>query len=195
MVHGIPDDRALAEGEICSIDVGVHYKGYVGDAACTFPCGEVDAERLRLLEVTDRALANAIDAARAGKYLQDIGRAVEEIVNPEGFGIVRNFVGHGIGSEMHEEPQIPNFVTGHRGPKLRPGMVLAIEPMINLGTSEVEVLADGWTAVTVDRLPSAHFEHSIVVQDGPAIILSASPKPEWRWGEPGNLRKIDTAVT
>lgn len=195
VVHGIPDDRVLKEGEICGIDVGVHYKGYVGDAARSFPVGNIDDERKRLLDVTDRALAAAITAARAGHYLEEIGKAIEAVVKPAGFSIVENFVGHGIGSEMHEEPQIPNFVTGRRGPKLKAGMVLAIEPMINAGTHEVEVLEDGWTAVTQDRRPSAHFEHSIVVQDGPAIILSRSPDPAWRWGEPDKKDKANAAAS
>lgn len=182
IVHGIPSSRRLEEGEICSIDVGVKYKGYYGDAALSVACGQLDGERQRLMETTDLALANGIDAARAGKYLEDIARAVEETVTAEDFSIVRNFVGHGIGTEMHEEPQIPNFVTGNRGPKLRAGMVLAIEPMVNTGTHEVRVLDDGWTAVTADGRPSAHFEHSIVVQDGEPEILSASPVSSRIWG-------------
>ncbi len=183
IVHGIPGPRRLKQGEICSIDVGVRYKGYYGDAALSVAVGDVDEERQRLLEVTDRALANGIDAARAGNYLEDISRAVEESVSPEGFSIVRNFVGHGIGTEMHSEPQIPNFVTGQRGPKLKAGMVLAIEPMVNAGTRDVKVLDDGWTAVTGDGRPSAHFEHSIVVRDGEPEILSVSPAASYRWGE------------
>lgn len=179
IVHGIPGSRRLKEGEIVSIDVGVKYKGYYGDAAISVPCGTVDAERARLLETTDRALANGIAAARAGNYLEDISRAVEETCTCEGFGVVRNFVGHGIGTEMHEDPQIPNFVTGHRGPELRAGMVIAIEPMVNAGTDNVKVLKDGWTAVTADGRPSAHFEHSIVIRDGDAEILSSSPRLSW----------------
>jgi methionyl aminopeptidase len=183
IVHGIPGKRRLKEGQICSIDVGVKLKGYYGDAAVSVPVGEVDEERQRLLEVTDRALANGIDAARAGNYLEDISRAVEDTVKGEGFSIVRNFVGHGIGTEMHAEPQIPNFRTGKRGPKLKPGMVFALEPMINAGTHEVTVLEDGWTAVTADGRPSAHFEHSIVIRDGDAEILSVSRAATRRWGE------------
>lgn len=186
IVHGIPSDRTLQDGEIVSIDVGVNYKGYYGDAALSVPCGTVDAERSRLLETTERALANGIAAARAGNHLEDISRAVEETCTPEGFGVVRNFVGHGIGTEMHEEPQIPNFVTGHRGPELKAGMVIAIEPMVNAGTDKVKVLDDGWTAVTADGRPSAHFEHSIVVRDGDAEILSSSPK--LTWGRPKATR-------
>lgn len=182
IVHGIPGSRRLKDGEICSIDVGVKYKGYYGDAAFSVACGELDDERVRLMDVTNRALANGIDAARAGNYVEDISRAVEETVAGEGFSIVRSFVGHGIGTEMHEDPQIPNFLTGTRGPQLKPGMVFAIEPMINAGTHEVRVLDDDWTALTADGKPSAHFEHSIVITDGDPEILSVSPKSSRSWG-------------
>jgi len=183
IVHGIPGKRRLKEGQICSIDVGVRIKGYYGDAALSVAVGELDEERQRLMEVTDRALANGIEAARAGNYLEDISRAVEDTVKGEGFSIVRNFVGHGIGTEMHAEPQIPNFRSGRRGPKLKAGMIFALEPMINAGTHEVTVLEDGWTAVTADGRPSAHFEHSIAIRDGDAEILSVSPAATRRWGE------------
>ncbi len=179
IVHGIPGDRALKEGEIVSIDVGVIYKGYIGDAALSFACGPVDDLHQRLLETTDRALAEGLSAARAGKYLRDVSRAVQRVAEAGGFSVVRNFVGHGIGTDMHEEPQIPNFDTGERGPRLESGMVLAIEPMVNAGTHEVRVLQDGWTAVTADGMPSAHFEHSIVVRDDEPDILSASPLRAW----------------
>lgn len=179
IVHGIPGKRKLQEGQIVSIDVGVFYRGYHGDAAITVPCGKVDAQRRRLMDVTDLALAKAIEAACAGSYLEAIGRAVEGTCKPAGFKVVRSFVGHGIGTSMHEEPQIPNFVTGKRGPLLKPGMVLAIEPMVNMGKAEARLLRDGWTAVTADGKPSAHFEHSIVVREGGAEILSATPKLIW----------------
>lgn len=179
IVHGIPGPRVLREGEIVSIDVGVRYKGYYGDAALTVPCGEVDAERKRLMEITERALTKGIAAAKAGSFLVDVSRAIENEILPEGFGIVRNFVGHGIGTEMHEEPQIPNFVTGGRGPKLKSGMVMALEPMVNTKTHEVKVLDDGWTAQTADGRPSAHFEHSIVVREQGGEILSYSPNRTW----------------
>ena len=182
VVHGIPGTRRLKAGEICSVDVGVKYKGYYGDAALSIPCGQLDDERLRLMEVTDRALASGIDAARAGNYVEDISRSVEETVVAEGFSIVRNFVGHGIGAQMHEDPQIPNFVTGSRGPKLKVGMVFAIEPMVNAGAPEVKILDDGWTAVTADGRPSAHFEHSIVVRDGEPEVMSVSARSSWSWG-------------
>jgi methionyl aminopeptidase len=189
IVHGIPGQRKLQEGQIVGIDVGVQYLGYYGDAAVTVPCGKVDPRRRRLLEVTDLALCRAIEAARAGNYLEAIGRAVESTCKEAGFHVVRSFVGHGIGAEMHEEPQVPNFVTGKRGPRLKAGMVLALEPMVNMGKSEARVLRDGWTAVTVDGKPSAHFEHSVVVREDGAEILSQSPK--MAWGIPGSLARAN----
>ncbi len=184
IVHGIPGDSKLEAGQIVSIDVGVLYKGYHGDAAVSVACGPVDAVRRRLLETTDRALARAIVAARAGNYIRDVSRAIQETSEAEGFSVVRTFVGHGIGTKLHEEPQIPNFVVGDRGPKLRQGMILAIEPMVNMGAHEVTILEDGWTAVTADGKPSAHFEHSVAVRDGEADILSATPKYVWGQGQP-----------
>ena len=179
VVHGIPGSRTLQEGEIVSIDVGTCYKGYYGDAALSHACGTVDEARQRLLDITDLALANAVRAARAGNYLRDIGRAVEQTCRPKGYGVVRDFVGHGIGTQMHEPPQVANFDTGTRGPRLKEGMVLAIEPMINMGTHKVRVLEDDWTAVTADGKPSAHFEHSVVVRKDGGEILSASEKIPW----------------
>jgi methionyl aminopeptidase len=179
IVHGIPGERRLEEGQLVSIDVGALLKGYHGDAAFTTPCGAVDKVRQRLMDATDRSLASGIAAARAGNYLVDVSRAVQKVCEAEGFSVVRDFVGHGIGQEMHEEPQIPNFDTGVRGPMLRAGMVLAIEPMVNAGTRATKVLDDGWTAVTADGKPSAHFEHSIVVREGRADILSATPRLIW----------------
>jgi methionyl aminopeptidase len=179
IIHGIPGDRVLKEGELVSIDVGVEHKGYFGDAALTVPCGQVDATRQQLLDVTDRALAAGVAAAVAGNHIVDVSRAVQEVAEEAGFSIVREFVGHGIGTRMHEEPQIPNYVTSQRGPRLRDGMVLAIEPMVNAGTADVKVLDDGWTAVTADGRPSAHFEHSVVVRAEKPEILSATPKRVW----------------
>jgi methionyl aminopeptidase len=179
IVHGIPGRRKLKPGQIVSIDCGVRYKGYIGDAALTVPCGEVDDERWRLMEATNRALAQGVQAARAGNHLQDVSRAVQETAEGAGFSVIRSFVGHGIGTRMHEEPQIPNFVTGDRGPLLRDGMVLAIEPMVAAGTYDVKVLDDGWTAVTADGRPSAHFEHSVVVRDGEPEILSSTDAIVW----------------
>jgi len=179
IVHGIPGDRKLQEGEIVSMDVGAHYKGYHGDAAVTVQVGEIDDLRKRLMTTTNKSLARGIQQARVGNHLEDISRAIQETCEQEGFTIVRNFVGHAIGTEMHEEPQIPNFVTGQRGPLLREGMVLAIEPMINAGTPEVQLLDDGWTAVTADGQPSAHYEHSIVVRPDGGEILSSHPDLVW----------------
>ena len=179
IVHGIPGDRVLREGQIVSIDVGAYYKGYHGDAALTLACGPVDELRRHLMDATDRALSAGVQAARAGNYLVDVSRAIQNVCEREGFSVVRDFVGHGIGRKMHEEPQVPNFDTGVRGPLLRDGMVIAIEPMVNAGKPGVKVLRDGWTAVTVDGKPSAHFEHSIVVRDGAPEILSATPRLIW----------------
>ncbi|HNV21711.1 MAG TPA: type I methionyl aminopeptidase [Candidatus Hydrogenedentes bacterium] len=179
IVHGIPGDRELREGQIVSIDVGAYYLGYHGDAALTVGCGPVDELRRRLMDATDRALSAGLQAARAGNYLVDVSRAVQRVCEQAGFSVVRDFVGHGIGRKMHEEPQVPNFDTGVRGPLLRDGMVLAIEPMVNAGKPGVKVLRDGWTAVTIDGKPSAHFEHSIVVRDGAPEILSATPRLIW----------------
>ena len=183
VVHGIPGDRVIQEGQIVSMDVGVRYKGYYGDAALSVACGKIDANRQRLLRTTDRSLARAVKAARAGNYLRDIGRAVERTCREEGFGVVRVFVGHGIGTQMHEDPQIPNFDTGERGPRLKTGMVLALEPMVNMGTHEVRILGDGWTAVTADGKPSAHFEHSMVVREDGGEILSVTDKVVWGLNE------------
>jgi methionyl aminopeptidase len=180
VVHGIPGSRVLQEGQVVSVDVGTLYKGYYGDAAVTSPCGVIDEERKQLLDTTDLALSRAIKAARTGNFLRDIGRAVEETCKPKGYGVVRMFVGHGIGTAMHEDPQVPNFDSGHKGPRLKTGMVLAIEPMINAGTPEVKVLEDGWTAVTRDGRPSAHFEHSVVVREDGGEVLSFTP--EFVWG-------------
>jgi len=179
IVHGIPGDRKLREGEIVSIDVGVEYQGYFGDAAVTWAVGEVDEMRRHLMYRTDLALSRAVRAARVGNYLQDIGIAVQSTCEPEGLGVVRDFVGHGIGTAMHEDPQIANFDTGQRGPLLKEGMVLAIEPMVNAGAHGVRVLADKWTAVTSDGKPSAHYEHSVVVRPGGGEILSKSDTLVW----------------
>lgn len=179
IVHGIPGARKLKANQIVSMDVGVYLNGYHGDAAVSVACGALDTERRRLMDVTDRALAFAIAAAKPGNRVGDIGRAVQAVCEPEGFGVVKCFVGHGIGTELHEEPQIPNYDTGNPGPFLRPGMVLAIEPMVNAGTDEVTVLDDGWTAVTADGRPSCHFEHSVVVREGGGEILSRSARRTW----------------
>ncbi|MBI4830491.1 MAG: type I methionyl aminopeptidase [Candidatus Lindowbacteria bacterium] len=173
VVHGIPSsDVFIREGDIVSIDSGVVYKGYVGDTAATFPVGEVSDEKKRLIQVTRESLFEGIAQARGGNRLSDISHAVQSHVEKHGFSVVRDFVGHGIGQKMHEEPQIPNFGRPHLGPRLEPGMVLAIEPMVNAGAYDVKVLEDGWTVVTKDGRPSAHFEHSVAVTEGEAEILS-----------------------
>ncbi len=179
VVHGIPGKRKLREGQIVSLDVGTELDGYYGDAALTLAVGQADALRRKLMKATDRALAAGVAAARAGNRLEAVSRAVQRVAENAGFSVVRNFVGHGIGTRMHEDPQIPNFVTGEPGPVLKAGMVLAIEPMVNAGNHEVRILKDGWTAVTMDRKPSAHFEHSIVVREEGGEILSRTPRLSW----------------
>lgn len=172
VVHGIPSQRKLREGDLVSLDVGVNLKGYFGDGAITLPVGEVDKEARRLLEVTERALYIGIEKAEVGNRLSDISSAIQVWVESHGFSVVRDFVGHGIGRDLHEEPQIPNFGSPHQGPRLEKGMVFALEPMVNEGTYEVRILADGWTVVTADGKRSAHFEHTIAITDGKAEILS-----------------------
>ena len=173
VVHGIPGQRRLKEGDIVSLDVGAKLNGYFGDAAITLPVGEVDREAQRLLEVTEKALYIGIEKAKAGNRLFDISYAIQVWVEEHGFSVVRDFVGHGIGRDLHEEPQIPNFGSPHQGPRLEKGMVFALEPMVNEGTYEVKVLSDGWTVVTTDGKRSAHFEHTIAVTDGETEVLSS----------------------
>ncbi|GAB4351539.1 MAG: type I methionyl aminopeptidase [Candidatus Abyssubacteria bacterium] len=181
VVHGIPSPGVvLREGDIISIDIGVVYKGYVGDTAATFPVGQVSEEKQRLVRVTRDALYAGIDQAKVGNRLSDVSHAIQTYVERHGFSVVRDFVGHGIGQQMHEEPQIPNFGRPHLGPKLQEGMVLAIEPMVNAGSYEVRVLDDKWTAVTSDGRPSAHFEHSVAITNDGAEILSLLPAEQVR---------------
>jgi methionyl aminopeptidase len=172
VVHGIPSQRKLKEGDLVSLDVGVNLNGYFGDGAITLAIGEVDGEARRLLEVTERALYLGIEKAKIGNRLFDISYAIQAWVESHGFSVVRDFVGHGIGRDLHEEPQIPNFGSPHQGPRLEKGMVFALEPMVNEGTYEVRILSDGWTVVTADGKRSAHFEHTIAITDGRAEILS-----------------------
>ncbi|MFH2137797.1 MAG: type I methionyl aminopeptidase [Candidatus Omnitrophota bacterium] len=173
IVHGIPGGRMLRDGDIVGLDFGVELEGYFGDAAITVPVGEIDKESQRLIDVTREALCKAIEVARKGNYLSDISHAVQQHVEKNGFSVVREFVGHGIGAKLHEEPQIPNYGTPGNGVKLEPGMVLAIEPMVNAGIWKVEILEDGWTAVTKDRKLSAHFEHTVCITEDDAEILTA----------------------
>jgi methionyl aminopeptidase len=172
VVHGIPGPRRIRMGDIVSIDVGVRLDGFIGDTATTVMVGTVDPRWVQLVRTAERALDMAIAAAEAGRRLSDVSHAVEAEATANGMSVVRDFVGHGIGRKMHEDPQIPNFGRPGRGPVLKAGMTLAIEPMINLGGYEVDVLEDRWTAVTRDRLPSAHFEHTVAVRDGEAEILT-----------------------
>lgn len=172
VVHGIPGPRQLKDGDVISIDIGVKLNRYYGDAAITVPVGEVDAEILKLLSVTEQALNKGIEQAIKGNRLSDISHAVQLHAEAYGYGVVRDYVGHGIGQRMHEDPQIPNYGPPGRGPLLKSGMTLAIEPMINYGTPDVEVLADDWTVVTVDRKISAHFEHTVAITEGEPEILT-----------------------
>jgi methionyl aminopeptidase len=176
VIHGIPSGRrVLSEGDIVSIDVGASLAGYFGDSALTLPVGQVSEEAATLLRVTEEALYKAIERARPGGRVSDIGHAVQQHVEAYGLSVVREFVGHGIGQRMHEEPQVPNYGEPGRGPRLSEGMVLAIEPMVNAGRPAVKVLADGWTAVTRDTSLSAHFEHTVAVTaEGPWILTEGS---------------------
>ncbi len=174
VIHGIPSGRRLLQdGDIISIDVGAALGGYFGDSAVTLPVGQVSEKAATLLRVTEESLYKAIARARAGNRISDIGHAVQQHVEAYGFSVVREFVGHGIGERMHEEPQVPNYGEPGRGPRLAEGMVLAIEPMVNAGRAAVKVLADGWTAVTRDSSLSAHFEHTVAVTSGEPWILTA----------------------
>lgn len=171
VVHGIPSDRRIELGQIVSLDVGVIYDGFVGDTATTVMVGVTDPQVIRLVATTERALAAGIAKAVAGGRLSDISNAIEQTAVASGFAVVRNFVGHGVGRKMHEDPQIPNYGPPGCGPRLKAGMTLAIEPMVNMGVSEVDVLADGWTVLTADRKPSAHFEHTVAIgPEGPEIL-------------------------
>src|SRR6188508_3691994 len=172
VVHGIPSERPLVEGDIISIDMGAKLDGFYGDSAVTVPVGQVTPEAERLLQVTKTALDRAVAAVKAGARVSDIGAAVQSYVVANGFSVVREFVGHGIGTSLHEEPQIPNYGTAGRGPRLQEGMALAIEPMVNAGKPAVKVLQDGWTAVTKDKGLSAHFEHTVVVTEDGCRVLT-----------------------
>lgn len=172
VVHGMPSERPLVSGDILSMDFGVIYKGYYGDAAITVPVGKVSKTAERLMKVTEQGLFQGIEHARAGNRLGDVSASVQKRVEAEGFSVVRDFVGHGIGRNMHEDPQIPNYGMAGRGIQLKPGMVLAIEPMVNAGGYGVRILPDGWTVVTEDGSLSAHFEHSVAITDNGPEILS-----------------------
>ncbi|MGA9773706.1 MAG: type I methionyl aminopeptidase [Blastocatellia bacterium] len=171
VVHGIPGKRKLRDGDIIGIDCGATFQGYVGDSAVTVPVGKVSEPVKRLMETTRQSLYKAIEKCRVGNRLGDVCNAVQAYVEPLGYSVVRNYCGHGIGRAMHEEPQVPNYGRAGTGPVLREGWVLAIEPMINLGRHDVKVLSDGWTVITMDGQPSAHFEHTVAItQEGPQIL-------------------------
>ena len=173
VVHGIPSQRILVEGEIISVDVGVVLNGYVGDSAKTYPVGEIDEAAKRLIEVTRQSFYDGIALARNGNRLSDISSRIQKTVEENGFSIVVDYVGHGIGRDMHEDPPIPNYGAPNRGPRLAPGMALAIEPMVNEGTYKVKTLKDNWTVVTLDGKRSAHYEHTIAItEDGGPLILT-----------------------
>jgi methionyl aminopeptidase len=176
VVHGLPNDRRVNFGDIISLDVGVIYRGYIGDTAKTVAVGGCDLLAQKLMDVTERALYEGIGQALAGNRVVDISRAIQKYVESNGFSVVREFVGHGVGRSMHEEPQVPNFVDGKTSPKLRPGMTIAIEPMVNAGKPAVEILKDGWTVVTRDGMPSAHFEHTVLITENEPEILTCPEK-------------------
>lgn len=175
IVHGIPGERKLLEGDIISLDLGINYEGFFSDAAVTLAVGRISAEKRKLIEVTRNALYEGIKKVRENSNLSDVSHSIQSYVEKNGFSVVRQFVGHGIGYKLHEEPEIPNFGRPNQGLVLKKGMVLAIEPMVNMGSWESEILDNGWTAVTSDGLPSAHFEHTVAVTDGGAEILTREP--------------------
>jgi methionyl aminopeptidase len=177
VVHGIPSNRALGEGDIISLDMGVKLNGFYGDSAVTVPVGKVSDEAATLLRVTQESLEKGIAQARLGGRISDIGHAIQQHVEAHGFSVVREFVGHGIGAALHEEPQIANYGEPGRGPRLAEGMTLAIEPMVNIGRPAVKVLADGWTAVTKDGSLSAHFEHTVAVTKAGPLVLTRRSVP------------------
>jgi len=179
VVHGVPGSRRLADGDLLSLDVGIKLNGYYGDATITVPIGRPSGEAARLMEVAARCLEEAVGQMRPGRRLRDVSSAIQRTAEEAGFSVVRQFVGHGIGRRMHEDPQVPNFVDGSGFEfdlELRPGLVLALEPMVNAGTWEVEVLKDGWTVVTKDRQLSVHFEHSVAVTAGEPEVLTRLPE-------------------
>ena len=179
VVHGIPGKRELKYGEIVSIDIGVQLDGYYSDAAKTYAMDEISPKKKALVDATRTALHRGIRKCREGNRLSDISYVIQSYVESKGFSVVTALVGHGIGTRLHEEPQIPNYGPPHQGPKLKSGMVFAIEPMINMGSSDVKILKDGWTVVTMDRLSSAHFEHTVLITDGKPEILTFGIEDHW----------------
>ena len=174
VIHGIPDGYVLQDGDIVSIDVGALYKGYHGDCAATFPCGAISAQAQKLIDVTKQSFFEGIRFAKRGHRVSDISHAIQTYVESNGFSVVRSFVGHGVGAQLHEEPEVPNFGAAGRGPRMLPGMTLAIEPMVNEGGYEVRVLKDGWTVLTADGKLSAHYENTVLITDGEPEILTVT---------------------
>ena len=174
VVHGIPSNYVLKDGDIVTVDVGAYYKGFHGDCAATYPCGTVSAEAEKLIAVTKQSFYEGIRFATKGHRVSDISHAIETYVESNGFSVVRSFVGHGVGAQLHEDPEVPNYGAPGRGPRLLPGMTLAIEPMVNVGTYEVRVLKDGWTSVTADGKLSAQYENTVLITDGEPEILTVT---------------------
>ena len=174
VIHGIPGGYVLQEGDIVSVDVGAYYKGFHGDCAATFPCGTISAEAQKLIDVTKQSFFEGIRFAKRGHRVSDISHAIQTYVESNGFSVVRSFVGHGVGAQLHEEPEVPNFGPAGRGPRMLPGMTLAIEPMVNVGRPDVRILKDGWTVVTTDGTLSAHYENTVLITDGEPEILTVT---------------------
>ena len=174
VIHGIPDGYILKEGDIVSVDVGAFYKGFHGDCAATFPCGAISTQAQKLIDVTRQSFFEGIRLATKGHRVSDISHAIQTYVESNGFSVVRAFVGHGVGAQLHEEPEVPNYGPAGRGPRLLPGMTLAIEPMVNAGVFDVRVLKDGWTTVTADGKLSAHYENTVLITDGEPEILTVA---------------------
>ena len=174
VIHGIPGGYVLQEGDIVSIDVGAYYEGFHGDCAATFPCGAISTQAQKLIDVTKQSFYEGIRFATRGHRVSDISHAIQTYVESNGFSVVRTFVGHGVGAQLHEEPEVPNFGAPGRGPRLLPGMTLAIEPMVNVGVYDVKVLKDGWTVVTTDGKLSAHYENTVLITDGEPEILTVA---------------------
>lgn len=174
VIHGIPSGYVLKEGDIVSVDVGAYYKGFHGDCAATFPCGAVSAQAQRLIDVTKQSFFEGLAFVKPGHRVSDISHAIQTYVESNGYSVVRAFVGHGVGAQLHEEPEVPNFGAPGHGPRLLPGMTLAIEPMVNMGTHEVRILKDRWTTVTADGKLSAHYENTVLITDGEPEILTVA---------------------
>ena len=174
VIHGIPGDYVLRDGDLVSVDVGAYYRGFHGDCAATYPCGSISADAQKLIDVTKQSFFEGIRFATKGHRVSDISHAIQTYVESNGFSVVRSFVGHGVGAQLHEEPEVPNFGSPGRGPRLVPGMTLAIEPMVNAGTYDVRVLKDKWTTVTADGKLSAHYENTVLITDGEPEILTVA---------------------